>query len=103
MIFGSIYTIFSYEPLSLKDVPLIDFGGLRYLIGSMLFITFLHHSVPGLIYPVRPQTYLRATFASVFASKAVIVIIHCGLAIFAFGNRENDCSDFPCKIDVIVF
>jgi len=101
MSLGSLYTIVNREENRLSNIKFIDFGGTRYLLSALLYVTFWHHSVPGLIYPLRPQSYVNSTVTASYVLQGIILVIHTGLAIFAFSDRTNDCNTFPCKIEVI--
>eukprot|EP00826_Nyctotherus_ovalis_P021729 TRINITY_DN1706_c0_g1_i7.p2 TRINITY_DN1706_c0_g1~~TRINITY_DN1706_c0_g1_i7.p2 ORF type:complete len:342 (-),score=81.12 TRINITY_DN1706_c0_g1_i7:543-1568(-) len=100
MMLGSLYAIVKDGSVRLSEIKLVDFGGTRYLVSNILYVTFWHHTVPGLIYPLRPQSYANPTVTASYVLQGLLLIIHSGLAVLAFGNRTNECSTFPCKIEV---
>ena len=101
MIGLSLYTIFCDGSVPLNSIKLFDFTKIRYLIGNVLFASFLHHSVPGLIYPLRPQVHISSSLFEGFAAETLIVVAHILSAIFAFGDSTDDCSQYPCEIQQI--
>ncbi len=100
MICIPVYVLFTFGHTNLAQVKLVDFGHVRYLIANALLVTFLHHSVPGLVYPMRPQVLLQSSFIASYASQLIIVVLHFTVAVLAFGDRTNDCHEFPCAINV---
>jgi len=110
MILISLYTIFSYGQLNNSiqidsnenpDFVYADFTKISYLIGNVLFVTMLHHSVSGLIYPLRPQIKINQNFAIGFMLQFLIAVTHTILGVMAFGKYKNSCEKFPCKIQEI--
>jgi len=101
MILCSIYAIAKYGAADIMKLKFFDFSKIDYLMSNLIFTTFMHHSVPGMCYPLRPQTRLKATFINSYVLHAVILLVHCILGIIAFGERENGCNVFPCKIQIM--
>eukprot|EP00826_Nyctotherus_ovalis_P046873 TRINITY_DN5335_c0_g1_i15.p1 TRINITY_DN5335_c0_g1~~TRINITY_DN5335_c0_g1_i15.p1 ORF type:complete len:385 (+),score=54.48 TRINITY_DN5335_c0_g1_i15:156-1310(+) len=98
MILGSIYSIARYGMADMSKVKLFDVSNIGYVMTNVIFTTFIHHSVPGMVYPLRPQTKLKNTFINSYVFHAIILLLHCILGVFAFGDRTNECNQFPCKV-----
>jgi hypothetical protein len=70
-----------------------------------VFIFIYHHSIPGIIYPVRPQSALPKMFLISNITGAVLLFVEAQLAWYAFSGLPNNCEDtnydppFPCKPD----
>ncbi len=101
MIMGSLYSITKYGIGDFSKIKLFDFSHVDYLVGNVLYATFTHHSISGMIYPLRPQTKLRQTLWAGYGLQIGLTVVHCTLAVIAFGNRDNVCDKFPCKINEI--
>lgn len=75
---------------------------LSTVFGNTVFIFIYHHSVPGIIYPIRPQSKVRNMFWIANIVGAVLLILEVQLAWFAFSGLTNPCDAdpavFPCAI-----
>jgi len=101
MILCSIYAIAKYGAADITKLKFFDFSKIDYLMSNLIFTTFMHHSVPGICYPLRPQTRLKATFIGSYVLHAIVLLVHCILAVIAFGERKNKCNVFPCEIGIM--
>ena len=115
MCVGSIYYLDksgSHQPELFNWKTQIKY--LAQVFGNTTFVFIYHHSVSGIIYPVRPQRDIKKMFfwsnfiGSIFLGTEAI------LAYFAFGNLPNYCvkpdhwdrdhpgqpfvATFPCKV-----
>eukprot|EP01022_Parablepharisma_sp_SALTPOND_P004371 TRINITY_DN120172_c2_g1_i1.p1 TRINITY_DN120172_c2_g1~~TRINITY_DN120172_c2_g1_i1.p1 ORF type:complete len:436 (+),score=12.25 TRINITY_DN120172_c2_g1_i1:155-1309(+) len=98
MIIGSIYSIFTYGPADFSKIKLFDITRIDYSLSNIMFATFMHHSITGMVYPLRPQSKVKQTFRVSYALQTLSMIVHCALAIVAFGDKQNTCEKFPCRI-----
>ena len=51
---GSIYSLARYGPTAKSEMTWFNFGELDLAIGNIIFIFICHHSISGIVYPVRP-------------------------------------------------
>lgn len=78
---------------------------LSTVFGNTVFIFIYHHSIPGIVYPVRPQSAVPRMFLISNIVGALLLFIEAQLAWYAFSSLPNDCEDtgegasFPCKPD----
>eukprot|EP00494_Astrolonche_serrata_P026340 UN26601 len=63
----------------------------------------IHHSVPGLVSPVRPQSTITLAVKVSYIISFIMCTVLCLMAMIAFGNVKNEsCQDKdsdPCKIN----
>jgi amino acid permease len=84
--------------------PKVQFTHLATVFGNTVFIFVYHHSVPGIIYPIRPQKNLHKMFLISNIVGALILFAEVQLAWMVFSGRPNTCSPesdpviFPCAI-----
>jgi len=98
MILGSIYSIFKYGIADLSKIKWFDASHADYMLSNILFTTFMHHSLSGIVYPLRPQSQIKKSFLISYGLQTFSTILHCALALLAFGDRTNECNKFPCEI-----
>ncbi len=100
MMLGSIITIFRFGAASPKELTWFNFSEISGLFGNTIFIFIVHHSVSGIMYPVRPQKKVHQMFFSSFSLGAFFLLIEGVLAAFAFGHSEykDDLNEYPCSI-----
>jgi hypothetical protein len=101
MIGTSIVAIFMYGPTPASELNWFNFAEISDLFGNTIFIFILHHSVSGIVYPVRPQEKVKPMFLSSFSLGAGVLIIEGFLAALAFGKEEyktREVGAFPCEI-----
>lgn len=78
---------------------------LSTVFGNTVFIFIYHHSIPGIVYPVRPQSAVPRMFLISNIVGALFLFIEAQLAWYAFSSLPNNCEDtgegasFPCKPD----
>jgi len=99
MIFGSLLSIFKHGiKMEFSDLK-PDFSHASNLFANTLFIFVAHHSIAGIVKPVRPQKAVYDTLFYSFSIGASILIIEANLAAMAFTRVTNsECADFPCEI-----
>jgi len=65
-----------------------------------VFVFIFHHSISGIVYPIRPQTQVRPMFLTSHIIGASLLALEGFLAWLAFSGLPNKCSTnvFPCQI-----
>lgn len=82
---------------------------LAQVFGNTTFVFIYHHSVSGIIYPVRPQKHVKQMFLWSNIIGGIFLLTEALLAYFAFGSLDNFCTKpkdfkgefiqkFPCKV-----
>lgn len=71
------------------------------VFGGTVFVFIFHHSISGIVYPIRPQTDIRPMFMWSHIIGATLLAVEGLLAYLAFSGLPNKCSDkvFPCQIE----
>ena len=76
---------------------------LATVFGNTVFVFIYHHSIPGIIYPVRPQKGVNQMFMISNIVGAILLTIEGYLAYLAFSGLPNSCTDepteFPCSVN----
>lgn len=62
------------------------------VFGTTVFIFIYHHSLSGIIYPVRPQVTIKKMLFTSHILGFVLLGLEGTLAFFAFSGLKNDCS-----------
>ena len=90
---GSIYYI---EEAGVHEAPVWDLKKqlkhLAQVFGNTTFVFIYHHSISGIIYPVRPQAQTKKMFLFSNIIGAAFLITEASLAYFAFSSLENFCE-----------
>jgi len=73
-----------------------NFGHLSTVFGNTVFVFIYHHSIPGIVYPVRPQKKVRGMLLTANIVGAILLALEGQLAFWAFGGLTNNCKTFPC-------
>jgi Ca2+/Na+ antiporter len=69
------------------------------VFGGTVFVFIFHHSISGIVYPIRPQTDVKSMFLYSHIIGAVFLGLEGMLAYLAFSGRTNNCSQgYPCRI-----
>ena len=98
-------TIYYWTADGTQKAQLIDWSSqlshLSTVFGNTVFIFIYHHSIPGIIYPVRPQSAVPKMFLISNIIGAILLFIEAQLAWYALSGLTNNCEDgtFPCKPD----
>lgn len=91
------------ESVPLMDrIPWWNWSGLPSIFGNAAFSFMIHHSLPGLVFPMYKQESAAKVVRSVYLSSYCIYLLQCFLALWAFGDVTlkkcgNTPSD-PCEI-----
>ena len=113
MCLGSLFYI---EKSGFHTTPIFNLKHqLKYLaqvFGNTTFVFIYHHSVSGIIYPVRPQRHIKKMFLYSNLIGTFFLATEALLAFFAFASLKNFCvpppdqelsnvefeQQFPCKV-----
>lgn len=70
------------------------------VFGGTVFVFIFHHSISGIIFPIRPQKDIRPMFLYSHIIGTVLLGVEGILAYLAFSGLPNECNgkDYPCKI-----
>jgi len=76
-------------------------GGVPTLFGVSILSFMIHHSIPGLVYPVRPQHDIAKSISIPYTMSCIALIALCYFAIAAYGDVKTACPtyDQPCAIN----
>ena len=81
-------------------VRIFNVSDFANMFGNTVFAFLMHHSIPGILCPLRPEHKLKKTVVLAYSVGAFLLLSVCITAMMAFGDLENDCSTFPCKLQV---
>jgi hypothetical protein len=85
-----------------KHAPVFDFSkqitSIGTVFGNTVFIFIYHHSISGIIYPIRPQSSLKKMFMISHIVGYTLLSILGLLAFFTFSGYDNECTTYPCKV-----
>lgn len=99
MVIGSLISIFAHGiKMEFGDLK-PDLSHASNLFANSVFVFVAHHSIAGIIKPVRPQKSVYDILFYSFGLGGLILTIESILAAVAFTRVTNtDCNDFPCEI-----
>ena len=98
---GSVYSIAHYGVTPKSEMTWFNFGELDIAIGNIIFIFICHHSISGIVYPVRPQKHVPIMFKYSFLIGAIFLLAEALLAAIAFTyvpGGNTDRNHFPVNI-----
>ena len=99
MIGSSLISIFINGISGFSSINYFNVSYISMLFGNSVFIFLSHHSVSGIIYPVRPQSKVRHMFLYSFALGGGLLMLEGLLATLAFSWVTNtDRKVFPVEI-----
>lgn len=82
--------------------PLFDWStqlkSLATVFGNTVFVFIYHHSIPGIMYPVRPQSSVNSMFLVANIVGASLLVAEGQLAVWSFGSIKHNCKVFPCEV-----
>ena len=82
----------------------VNTNGIASLYGNIVFTFMTHHSIPGLLSPIRPQRAIKKTLFASVSFVCVAYVVLCTFGMLAFWNAPIDDSDRcgdnsePCEI-----
>jgi len=100
-----IGTIFYLGTDGVQAAPVWDWekqkDSLATVFGNTVFVFIYHHSIPGIMYPVRPQAAVPRMFLTANIVAAILLFLEGGMAYLAFSGLPNSCSSgiYPCKVN----
>lgn len=76
---------------------------LATVFGNVVFVFIYHHSIPGIIYPVRPQAGMGRMFLIANVCATILLWLEGMLAFLVFSGYPTACGNaegetFPCKV-----
>lgn len=99
MIIGSLISIFKFGITMELDDIIPDMTHASNLFANSVFVFVAHHSIAGIVKPVRPQVSVYNILFYSFTVGSAILVVESALAALAFTNVNNpDCDKFPCDI-----
>lgn len=63
--------------------------GLPWMLGNAICTFMIHHSIPGLVKPVKPQSSIKSAMFTASTLGLIAYLALCLTAIFAFGLNVN--------------
>lgn len=107
IILTSFYIILTEGTVPASKIKLADFSYTDAVAGNTAFIFICHHSIPGIIYPVRPQHKIKKMFFWSYLFSAIALTIEGLFAMFAFGNVEQlynmNFTNIPFVMQLVYF
>lgn len=97
MMVGSLIAIFKYGvTYEMKNNSEINLDHASNLFANTIFVFVAHHSIAGIVKPVRPQKSIYNILFYSFTLGSGILVIESILAALAFTCITNDnCDNFP--------
>lgn len=88
-----------------RPIPLFNLDGIPDLFGNSAFIFMVHHSIPGLVFPLKDQRHAPRAVAGAFFTCYVVYLVLCLLALWAFDEETwTSCPNtpsHPCDIQTL--
>jgi hypothetical protein len=88
-----------------RQIPLWNMAGIPSLFGNGAFTFMVHHSIPGLVFPLQNQKSAPRAIGMAYCISFVIYIALCLLALWAFGHEQYErCPNtpsHPCDIQAL--
>jgi amino acid permease len=86
-----------------SDLPIFKISGFSEIFGTAIYAYMCHHSIPGIVSPIRDKSKLTKLFAADYLFIWVVNMALCWTAVIAFQNAPEDTcypypSTAPCKI-----
>lgn len=91
MLFATIYRMSTGQGLTLETEVAdgVQVTGLPWMMGNAICTFMFHHSVPGMVKPVAPQSSIKKAMFSAISLSLVGYIILCTTAVFAFAQVKG--------------
>ena len=88
LMLGCSITHLSKEGMEIGDDDYYSFRArnIEIIFGNCLFITVFHHSIPGIVYPSKPQKHLRRSISYSYCIAFAILALESIFAILAYGT-----------------
>lgn len=87
-----------------SDIKYFDINNFAAIFGNVVFAFLSHHSLPGILKPIRPETSIKKVIFWGYVCGCIIMYMVALTAVLAFGDLTNKCEDsFPCSLQVFSF
>lgn len=86
-----------------SDIKYFDMDSFASMFGNVVFAFLSHHSLPGILKPVKPEKSIKKVIFFGYICGCIIMYLVAITAVFAFGDLKNNCDDFPCSLQVFFF
>ena len=84
-----------------SDIKYFDISNFAAIFGNVVFAFLSHHSLPGILKPIRPETSIKKVIFWGYICGCMIMYMVALTAVLAFGDLTNKCEDsFPCALQV---
>jgi amino acid permease len=91
--------VFWYNEFDMETITQVDPTLLPKLVGNVVFTFMMHHSLPGIVYPIEKEFQTQSLMFRNMTYIGILHFVHNLLALLAFGNITNTkCETFPCEI-----
>ena len=104
-----IGTIYYLGADGVQKAPVWDWetqkNSLATVFGNTVFVFIYHHSIPGIMYPIRPQEAVGRMFLTSNVVASILLFLEGMLAYLAFSGLSNSCSPptgkatYPCQVN----
>mmetsp|Transcript_4655 Transcript_4655/g.7559 ORF Transcript_4655/g.7559 Transcript_4655/m.7559 type:complete len:481 (+) Transcript_4655:61-1503(+) len=95
----------SSEPITSRkwrEIPLFRIEGLPSLFGNAAFTFMIHHSIPGLVFPLRRHASSAKVIGTTYLGSYAIYMVLGLLALWSFGDEQwakcPNTPSHPCEI-----
>merc|ERR1719171_3385309 len=85
-----------FKKMTSRSIPIWNMAGIPSLFGNGAFTFMVHHSIPGLVFPLQNQGSAPRAIAGAYIASFVIYFFLCLLALWAFGHEQYEsCPNTP--------
>ena len=98
VVLGLMYigTIYYLGADGVQKAPVWDWetqkNSLATVFGNTVFVFIYHHSIPGIMYPIRPQESVGRMFLTSNVVASILLFAEGFLAYLAFSGLTNSCA-----------
>lgn len=87
----------------MRKIKFFEYSNFSGIFGNVVFAFLCHHSLPGILKPIKPETSIKKVLLSGYLCGCIIMYLVAISAIFAFGDLTASCiNEYPCAISVII-
>lgn len=100
---ATVYILKDIKNLNFKDHTFYAFENTNKVYSNVIFAVLMHHCLPSVISPVRPEAEMRKVVRIVNLVSGAVLMLICCLAWVTFGGFSNKCTDssYFCQINVL--
>jgi hypothetical protein len=85
-----------FERMTSQDIPLWNMDGIPSIFGNGAFTFMVHHSIPGLVFPLQNEKSAPRAIAWAYAVSFVLYVLVGLLALWSFDHVEwKSCANTP--------